>query len=84
MDGPGGPALRDTRPGFRLIYAFLPGAPPQGTWANFDTWVRFEGGLDEADPFARLVAALKGRGVAADYELADNLLRRHAPLYRLG
>lgn len=48
-------------PEFPGDLCLLPGAqPPQGTWANVDTWVRFEGGIDEADPFARLVAALKG------------------------
>ncbi len=62
-------ALRDVRPGFRVVYALLPGAPPpQGTWANVDTWVRFEGGLDEADPFARLVAALKGEAPPGSLE----------------
>ncbi len=66
--------IRDGRPDFRVIYALLPGAqPPQGTWANVDTWVRFETSLDEGDAFARLVGALKGEAPAAALvaELSD-------------
>ncbi len=71
-------ALRDGRPGFHVLYVFLPGTPPpQGTWANVDTWIRFEGGLDEADPFARLVAAVKGEAPSAD--LAADLPDEPAP-----
>ena len=35
--------IRDARPDFRVTYLLLPGtSPPQGTWANVDTWVHFE------------------------------------------
>src|ERR1700712_898239 len=54
-------AFRDAQPDFRVVYVFLPGAAsPQGTWANVDTWVRFEYGLDEIQPFIHLAAVLKG------------------------
>jgi WD40 repeat protein len=53
--------LRDVRPDFHVLYVFLPGTPPpQGTWANVDTWLRFASSVDESDTFAQLVAALKG------------------------
>ena len=54
-------AVRDARPDFRVVHLFLPGTPsPQGTWANAESWIRFESGLDEPAPFAQLVALLKG------------------------
>ena len=53
--------IRDACPDFRVIYVLLPGtSPPQGTWANVDTWIHFESSLDESDVFAQVVAALKG------------------------
>jgi WD40 repeat protein len=54
--------IRDARPNFRVLYVLLPGtSPPQGTWANVDTWVHFESSLDEPDAFAQVVATLKGQ-----------------------
>ncbi len=54
-------AIRDTHQDFRVIYCLLPNSPPpQGSWANIDTWIQFAGGLDEPDAFARLEAAIKG------------------------
>jgi WD40 repeat protein len=54
-------AIRDAHPDFRVMYVLLPGTtPPQGTWANVDTWVHFKSSLDEPDVFAQVVAALKG------------------------
>jgi WD40 repeat protein len=54
-------AIRDIRPSFRVFYCLLPSsAPPQGNWANVDTWVRFSSSLDEADALARIFAAIKG------------------------
>jgi hypothetical protein len=70
--------IRDARSDFRLIHVFLPGAqPPQASWANVDTWVGFAAGLDEAEPFARLVAALKGEATRQD--LSAELPDRPAP-----
>jgi hypothetical protein len=55
-------AVRDARPQFRVLYALLPGAElPQGTWANVDTWIRFNCGVEQPDAFAALVAAIKGQ-----------------------
>ena len=60
--------IRDARPDFRVIYAFLPNTPPpQGTWANVDTCIRFEGGLDEDDTFKGLAAAIKGEAGEAAF-----------------
>jgi WD40 repeat protein len=54
-------AIRDIRPSFRVFYCLLPGsAPPQGNWANIDTWVGFSSSLDEADALANICAAIKG------------------------
>jgi WD40 repeat protein len=54
-------AIRDARPNFRVLYVLLPNTPPpQGSWVNVDTWIRFGSSLDDPDAFARLVAALKG------------------------
>ena len=68
-------ALRDTHQDFQVIYCLLPDSPPpQGSFANIDTWVQFVGGLDEPDAFARLVAAIKGEAppFSATSDLPDN------------
>ncbi len=53
-------AIREAWPGFTIVYVHLPGSPlPQFSWANVDTWVRFEHTLDEPDTFSRVVAAIK-------------------------
>ena len=54
-------SIRDGRDDFKVIYCLLPKSPPpQGNWANIDTWVQFDSGLDEPDVFAHLLAAIKG------------------------
>lgn len=53
--------IRDSNPELRILNVFLPDAPPPtGSWANVDTWIRFDHGLEDPDAFARLVAALRG------------------------
>jgi WD40 repeat protein len=55
-------SIRDVRQDFKVIYCLLPNSPPpQGNWANVDTWIQFDGGLDDADAIARLVAAIRGQ-----------------------
>jgi WD40 repeat protein len=71
-------AIRDAEPDFRLIHVFLPGTDrPRASWANIETWVRFESGLDEPDTFAQLVAGLKG--VAPLGQLVADLPDEPAP-----
>jgi len=62
--------LCDDLPEFRVLYAFLPNSPPpQATWANVDTWIRFTTSLDEPETFAQLVAALKGEALPTPLEV---------------
>jgi len=71
-------AIRDSREDFKVIYCLLPNSPPpQGNWANVDTWIQFRGGLDDADAFAQLVAAIKGQ--APPSTLASELPDQPAP-----
>src|SRR5258708_12003682 len=61
--------IRDTRPDFRVLYVLLPNSlPPQGSWANVDTWLRFASSLDEHDTFAQLVFAIKGEALPTQFE----------------
>jgi len=71
-------SIRDAHKDFNVIYCLLPESPPpQGSWANIDTWIRFDGGLDDDDAFAQLVSAVKGE--APPDELNRDLPDQPAP-----